>query len=731
LAHQLLKLRQASFLALAAIGLSHDTAFAQCRVGGPMRAAHFAPDPVAQTTPKLSDDSSRGTQSAPTRRISEEAHLFQRLRNGVVTVEGELGHGTGSIIDGADGRGLILTNQHVVSGSRELRVQFDRRHKVHALLLAEDRDRDLAVLLVNLRACPGCPALKLAGPQAGVPPVVEGERVFTIGNPLSQEKILTTGIVSKVERRAIISDININPGNSGGPLFNLLGEVIGVTTFGEQRGGGPGVSGIVRIEEAQELLARARLKALETAPPSAGLLPTEPDEPFPLATVKARLSAKKFDTGPYQTRVGKYYVSLLTPVFKIYVMERQRLEAAREREKKSKKKGGETAGTQPSGGEADPFYNLRNWAEYAGELKAVVQILAIPQVSASWKSAFLSGALAGVTGVPVGADYKFQADFQEMTLRCDGQPLTPIQRGKAEFSTLLRSYLKTKNRSAYVGLYTYPIEAFDPAACKSLELSIASEADPTKPEAQTLHPVIVSRVWGDFEDYRRNLATKPPEPAPAPTAPAAPDLLQTRLPTGTPGDSPTARLTPTPSPTPAGDARALEAGRVAAGDPTTQAEVAFWNSIRESDDPELFRLYLTRFPTGTFVGLAERRLSVAEAKLAAAKSPATVHLYRLEEGWSKPSIFLDGEELTRLPSNRRLSLKLEPGSKVFVSEKSDRPGMTLNVEGGRIYYLKSKMTWSRGEVIELVEAGEGAGEMHGLKPVEMKWVKRPDRISPQ
>lgn len=63
--------------------------------------------------------------------------------------------------------------------------------------------------------------------------------------------------MSKVEARAIISDININHGNSGGPLFNSLGEVVGVTTFGDPDSTGPGVSGIVRFSEVLPVIAEA------------------------------------------------------------------------------------------------------------------------------------------------------------------------------------------------------------------------------------------------------------------------------------------------------------------------------------------------------------------------------------------------------------------------------------------------------------------------------------------
>jgi serine protease Do len=73
----------------------------------------------------------------------------------------------------------------------------------------------------------------------------QGDRVFAIGSPLGLERTVTEGIVSTTTRQVggdlyLQTTAQINPGNSGGPLFNLRGEVIGVTnmklTFGEGLG---------------------------------------------------------------------------------------------------------------------------------------------------------------------------------------------------------------------------------------------------------------------------------------------------------------------------------------------------------------------------------------------------------------------------------------------------------------------------------------------------------------
>src|SRR5262249_14673703 len=127
--------------------------------------------------------------------------LFKRLKTSVVTVKSESGHGSGFFVDS---KGLVLTNQHVVGDSEYLAVQFDREHKVLAKLVAADSEKDVALLWVNMAAFPNATAAPVYHGTQGAP-VQEGERVFTIGSPLTLDKIITTGIVSKVEAHTIMS----------------------------------------------------------------------------------------------------------------------------------------------------------------------------------------------------------------------------------------------------------------------------------------------------------------------------------------------------------------------------------------------------------------------------------------------------------------------------------------------------------------------------------------------
>lgn len=58
----------------------------------------------------------------------------------------------------------------------------------------------------------------------------QGQRVFAIGSPLGINDIVTSGIISRVDKDMLITDSQILPGNSGGPLLNQAGEVLGINT---------------------------------------------------------------------------------------------------------------------------------------------------------------------------------------------------------------------------------------------------------------------------------------------------------------------------------------------------------------------------------------------------------------------------------------------------------------------------------------------------------------------
>lgn len=427
-------------------------------------------------------------------RIVDETDLLKVLSDGVVNVQGELAHGTGSIVDGT---GLILTSQHVIERSKEIRVEFGAGKKVAAKLVVEDPDLDLAVLWVDLSACPSCKAL-----ASGSNTVLDEARVFTISSPLAQDKTLTKGTLRKTGD-GISPDFKIASIDSGAPVFNGLGEVIGVLKFADQNGARPGASGVIRIQDSQVLLAKARQMIKEaTAFPSAEMLPTEPRDSYPAEDLKNKVDVKNFKAKAYEADFGEYQLTMITPVLKHYIVEKNRIAFERQR-KKIEKDGIITSPVM-----MNSFYELRNWGDYVNQMRPVVHLLIVPEVSATGKSTFLSLLTLGV-GLMGGSpmvlppDFKFKADFEEMALTCDDKLVAPIQRGKIEFIKSLTSYLKIKQRTAYAGVYTYSAESFAPDKCKQMSLQIVSQQSPTTPEIRVVDPKMVQQVWSDFEPYRR------------------------------------------------------------------------------------------------------------------------------------------------------------------------------------------------------------------------------------
>jgi serine protease Do len=161
------------------------------------------------------------------------------------------GAGSGVIVS-ADG--LVLTNNHVVEGAKEVRVTLADQRELKANIVGRDPRTDLAVLRVQ-------EAGELQAARLGDSDNLKvGDWVLAIGNPFGLSHTLTSGIVSAKGRVLgagpyddfIQTDASINPGNSGGPLFNMQGEVVGINTAIIPNGQGIGFA--VPVNMARQLM---------------------------------------------------------------------------------------------------------------------------------------------------------------------------------------------------------------------------------------------------------------------------------------------------------------------------------------------------------------------------------------------------------------------------------------------------------------------------------------------
>lgn len=140
--------------------------------------------------------------------------------------------GTGVI---AGENGLIITNAHVIEGCASAEVTLYNNESYEALLVGADAVSDLALLKID---CSGLPAASFGD----ISSLSVGDPVAAIGNPLSEEfrSTLTNGIISAIDRgmnynghtmSLLQTNAAINEGNSGGALFNMYGQVVGITNM--------------------------------------------------------------------------------------------------------------------------------------------------------------------------------------------------------------------------------------------------------------------------------------------------------------------------------------------------------------------------------------------------------------------------------------------------------------------------------------------------------------------
>ena len=193
-------------------------------------------------------------------------NISSKKNNGARLFNGEAKNavvGSGIIISND---GYIITNLHVIEGTRIVEVEMDSGQVYPASLIGFDQRSDLAVIKIN-------PEVNLTPIEVSNSASVQvGDQVIAIGNAFGLGKTFTSGIISATGRdygnpylELIQTDAAINPGNSGGALINHKGNLIGMNTkifskTGSYAGIGFALPANKMIEVASEIIQYGSVK---------------------------------------------------------------------------------------------------------------------------------------------------------------------------------------------------------------------------------------------------------------------------------------------------------------------------------------------------------------------------------------------------------------------------------------------------------------------------------------
>ena len=213
--------------------------------------------------------------------IKTISQCVNMVSEAVVKVVSPGGSGSGFFVN-TDG--YVITNYHVIERETKIEVivfrktdmGFERTTFRKVRIRAINPFIDLALLQVDdlgdYRVKPVY--------MGDIRDVEVGQHVFAIGNPLGLERTVTDGVISTTNRAFeglvyIQTNTDINPGNSGGPLFNLAGEVVGVTNMGYVFYGGLGFA--IPVDYVKHFIDNREAFAYDKDNPNTGYRYIQPD----------------------------------------------------------------------------------------------------------------------------------------------------------------------------------------------------------------------------------------------------------------------------------------------------------------------------------------------------------------------------------------------------------------------------------------------------------------------
>jgi hypothetical protein len=300
----------------------------------------------------------------------------------------------------------------------------------------------------------------LACPRTGPALAARGQELITLAAPLRQQKGLHWSTVSRVDTRAIGSDLTLPTGGTGGPVFAPSGDVVGMTTLpNEREEPRRGEVRIVRIEGACEVIAAATAKMKDASVPSAAHLPVEPTTAAPVAAFKEAVKRRAGSLKPYQIAGAEFDVSFIPPILN-YAAQSQ------------------------------PNQNFGNWSDYLADIPNVLLVRVTPKMAEGLWAKVARGA-AYTQGMALPAMKRLGAGFKRMRALCNGREVQPIHPLKLELRV-------SETEAIYEGLYAFDPAAFGPE-CGTLTLVLSSEKEPEKADTRVVDPGILQQIRRDFD----------------------------------------------------------------------------------------------------------------------------------------------------------------------------------------------------------------------------------------
>jgi len=410
---------------------------------------------LALTADNASVEASAATETSAAPSGTDPSFLASEWQESVVGLWTPTRHGSGFAVDP---RGLLVTNQRVIGTATSVEAQFAPEVRVRATVLASDPQRDVAILRVNPSVVSSLRLPPLGCGQAR-PPVKNKEELYAMGAAMAGQPQLTTGEVTGVGPRLILSDMTLGRASAGGPVFAAQG-LVGFTTVEDRDPDARSAARVVRIDQACELMAAAEKKIDEAMPPDATHLPLDPG-PVAVSALSEAIKNRAGNLNPYAMSTTDFDIAFITPVH-IY--------AARDQVQRA-------------------VMDFGSWSEYFADYPRALVLRVTPKMAEGlWTK--VGRTAAATQGVSLPPMKRAKAGFLRLRAFCGDIEITPIHPFVVEHRV-------SETEAINEGLYVFDPAAFGPP-CSGVKLTVHSENDPQKGDTRAVDEKVLQQIARDF-----------------------------------------------------------------------------------------------------------------------------------------------------------------------------------------------------------------------------------------